>query len=43
MSRSLESANDVKTGEQSIFGEIHTNHAFGMPKEPYNTANWTRK
>ena len=31
-SRSLESANDAKTGEQSIFGEIHTNHAFGTPQ-----------
>ena len=30
-SRSLESANDVKTGEQSFFGEIHTTHAFGTP------------
>ena len=28
--RSLESANDTKS-EQSIFGEIHTNHAFEMP------------
>ena len=27
-SRSLESANDAKTGEQSIFGEIHTNHVW---------------
>ena len=26
--RSLESAND---GEQSVFGEIHTSYAFGMP------------
>ena len=39
-SRSLESANEAKTGEQSIFSKIHTNHAFGMP---YNTALWTRK
>ena len=31
-SRSLELANDAKTGEQSIFGEIHTNHAFETPK-----------
>ena len=30
-SRSLESANDAKTGERSVFGEIHTNHAFGTP------------
>ena len=30
-SRSLESANDTKTGEQIVFGEIHTNHAFEMP------------
>ena len=30
-SRSLQSANDAKTGEQSVFGEIHTNYAFGMP------------
>ena len=30
-SRSLESANDAKTGKQSVFGEIHTNHAFGTP------------
>ena len=29
-SRSLESANDTKTGEQSVLSEIHTNHAFGM-------------
>ena len=28
-SRSLESANDAKTGEESLFGEIHTNHVFG--------------
>ena len=27
--RSLESANDTKTGEQSVFGKIHTNYAFG--------------
>ena len=31
-SRSLESANDAKTGEQSVFGEIHTNHELGTPK-----------
>ena len=30
-SRSLESANDAKTGEQSVFGKIHTNHVFGTP------------
>ena len=28
-SRPLESANDAKTGKQSIFRKIHTNHAFG--------------
>ena len=31
-SRSLELANDAKTGEQSVFGEIHTNHGFGTPQ-----------
>ena len=31
-SRSLESANEAKTGEQSVFGEIHTNHELGMPQ-----------
>ena len=32
-SRSLESesTNDTKTGEQNIFGEIHTSRAFGKP------------
>ena len=30
-SRSLESADDAKTGEQSVFREIHTIHAFEMP------------
>ena len=30
-SRSLESANDAKTSEQSMFGEIHINHEFGTP------------
>ena len=30
-SRSLESVSDAKTGEQSVFGEIHTNYIFGMP------------
>ena len=29
-SRSLESANDAKTGEQSVFREIHTIHACGI-------------
>ena len=31
-SRSLELANDTKTGEQSVFGEIHTNHELGTPQ-----------
>ena len=30
-SRSLESANDSKTSEQSVLYEIHTNHEFGTP------------
>ena len=30
-SRSLASAKDSKTDEQSIFSEIHTIHAFGTP------------
>ena len=30
-SRSLESANDDKSGKQSVFGEIHANHVFGTP------------
>ena len=44
-SRSLELANDTKTGEQSIFGKIHTNHEFRMPykEDPCNATNWTRK
>ena len=44
-SRSLESTNDAKTGEQSVFGEIHTKLIMALErhKEPYNTANWTRK
>ena len=29
--RNLEAVNDAKTGEQRIFGEIHTHHVFGMP------------
>jgi hypothetical protein len=28
----LESANYAKTGEQSVFSEIHTMHAFGTPQ-----------
>ena len=28
-SRSLELANDAKTGEQNVFVEIHTDHVFG--------------
>ena len=31
VARSLESANDAKTSEQSILCEIHTNHEFGTP------------
>ena len=30
-SRSLESVNDAKTGKQSVFSEIHTNHSVGTP------------
>ncbi len=30
-SRSLVSANDAKTGEQSVFSEFHTIHPFGTP------------
>ena len=30
-SRSLESPNDAKTAEQSVFDKIHTNYAFGTP------------
>ena len=29
--KKLKSANDAKTGEQNVFCEIHTNHAFGTP------------
>jgi hypothetical protein len=31
-SRNLESANYAKTGEQIVFSEIHTIHAFGTPQ-----------
>jgi hypothetical protein len=31
-SRSLQSANYAKTGEQSVFSEVHTIHAFGTPQ-----------
>ena len=30
-SRSLESTNDAKTGEQSVFREIHKNHELRTP------------
>ena len=30
-SRSLESANDAKSDEQSFFSEIHTNYVFRTP------------
>jgi hypothetical protein len=39
-SRSLEFANYAKIGEQSVFSEIHTIHAFGTPQ---GTLIWTRK
>ena len=41
-SRSLESVNDAKTGEQSVFSEIHTNR-LECHMEPYNPTLWTRK
>jgi hypothetical protein len=31
-SRSLESAYDAKTGEQSVFSKIYTIHTFGTPQ-----------
>ena len=42
-SRSLESANDAKTGEQSVFGKSTQIKFLERHKEPYTTANWTRK
>ena len=42
-SRSLESANDAKTGEQSVFKESIQIMRLECHKEPYNTENWTRK
>ena len=36
------SVNDAKIGEQSVFGETHTNHTFGMHFELANEVcnNW---
>ena len=42
-SRSLESANDAKTGEQSILVKSTQIMHLECHKEPYNPTLWTRK
>ena len=42
-SRSLESANDAKTGAQTIFGKTTQIMRFERHKEPYNVTLWIHK